>query len=191
MNRIKAAAQIACLVCPLLVAAQVAPATTVLGLTLGAKIDRPIPSCHARVADEYCDELDSLTPTTQGTVSLMRPDHGTQGIPDWVRKDVRVALGADSKIVLIMASTSGPAHQAEVIADITERFGPPTKSAEREAKNAYGATWRVISATWELPDLHIAHGCSSVTECYVSFYTRAEWDRRAKEFEERKQKTKL
>lgn len=170
---------------------------TVLGLPLGAPLDRPIDECQkaARPGIErtdYCSRFYPIADRKSGDYSLLppRPESASFAVPPWLRA-VSVELDDSGVVSRILATTSGPSTQRDIIGAITDRFGPATRSTDREAQNAYGSKWSVTSAFWELPNVHIAHNCSRINECYVLFDTPARAARSAKELEERKSRNKL
>lgn len=142
----------------------------IFGFQLGGVIQRPYAECPAHgTRNDYCYFLSPVGPSSRGYVTLKRPTESGNGIPRWVRDLVSLTVAPDGVIVEITVETAAGPAQLRVMESLTERFGQPTARAVREAQNAYGAKWEVLSASWDLPNIKIAYDCASRDECILKF----------------------
>jgi hypothetical protein len=171
-----------------LMAEETAP---IFEIPFGQPLAKPFANCDDSTRDrmDWCQRFGNA----RSEIFLSRPvSETTKRIPSWITTGLAaVNLDAAGKVVRIRVTTVGPRRQEAVIESVTGRFGKPTLIEEREAKNAYGAAWKVTRAVWSLPSTRIFHDCFLRDECVLVFETPEEYDRREKERATRKEKDRM
>lgn len=169
----------------------------IFALPFGKKLDRSFPECGSRYEprNDYCSNYRLITPdVVSKQLTLQRPSFATNlKIPQWINIEgfVQAEVDQDGVLDSIAVTTRGPSYQANIIAAITERFGPATTSETREASNALGAKWSVTKAEWNLPDARIYFNCFSIKECFLTIRTPAAQARFTARAAQNKQRDKM
>lgn len=97
------------------------------------------PSCDSpEGAAKICVYRDEADPIIE-----LRPER-----PKWIKTNIYTG-SAGGKIVTAWMSTQGIVVQADAFADLKLRYGTPTNLRFTVAQNAFGASFRIIHATWK------------------------------------------
>ena len=150
----------------------------VMGIGLGAVLDRPIRECTATPDRDWCTNFRTITERAgieRAPIPLMPPKAADPmvRVPSWVDRAF-LAIDKDDEVGRLSITVKGIDRQQEIVAVVSERFGPPKVSEVKEVQTRGGLKYTEFSATWETQGLVIAHGCSRIDQCTLSFNT-AKW----------------
>ena len=123
----------------------------------------------------------------------MPPDISSpNALPTWVKLEkLFLELRSDGVAEKLHITTLGPSVQDRVVDSISGRFGKPTTYEKSIMQNAMGAKIDAVFAEWRTVDAVIAHTCSKINSCTVSFYTTEAHSKAKLLMEQRKLRDKL
>lgn len=149
---------------------------SLLGLPFGKVLDRDIPLCSVTSSDrtDFCgfDTAINRNSPSPKAIILMPKKTSRFELPGWLKSEpIHPTFSKAGALIGMSFTTVGPDQQSRVIASLKDRFGPPFVHSERIAQNAYGATWQVTPARWELSTIVIDFNCYYRSSCSLVFQT--------------------